>query len=154
MKKFFVSMLMISLIVLSPTQKLNATEQYLELCEKYGSKYEISPEILQGLIYVESRFDSNAVSAAGAIGLCQAIPKYNRTAMGKLCITDLTDPEQSIKLCAYTLAEYRDKGYEASDALTCYNRGESGAKKYLGTMTKYAKAVLEKAAELEEINGK
>lgn len=49
-------------------------DQLLTLFKKYGAKYKIDPLLLAALSFQESRFDNDAKSSAGAVGIMQILP--------------------------------------------------------------------------------
>ena len=48
--------------------------KYGEYILKYSKENNLKPELVASLIYVESRFDKDAVSNKGAVGLMQIMP--------------------------------------------------------------------------------
>jgi membrane-bound lytic murein transglycosylase F len=66
---------------------------YDELARRYAMVHDMDWRLLIAQMYVESRFDPDRVSLAGATGLMQIVP---RTAH-ELGVTDLRDPEHSIR---------------------------------------------------------
>lgn len=90
-----------------------------------AKKYGIDPEILAGVLHTESRFDPNAVSTAGAVGIAQLMPEYFPNAG--------INPVDDIDTAAGELARLRNSfmrtngGNEADAwdrALMAYNGGE------------------------------
>jgi hypothetical protein len=83
-------------------------------------RYHLDAAVLKGLIKQESDFDPNAVSPAGAVGLCQLMPGTAQA----LGVEDPTDPEQSIEGGAKYLREMLDMfdGHPRL-ALAAYNAG-------------------------------
>ena len=79
--KLIILILVISIIIglfsdilLTCIEKLIYQENYYDLVMKYSSKYRVPPELVFAVINVESNYDKNAVSSAGAIGLMQIMP--------------------------------------------------------------------------------
>ncbi|MEG2050924.1 MAG: transglycosylase SLT domain-containing protein [Oscillospiraceae bacterium] len=120
-----------------------------DLCEKYSAP----PEIVFGVMRIESNFDFMALSAdCKCVGIMQ-INLCNMERLNKeLGVTDLRDPEQNIKSGIYMLAELYSKYGDWHKALVCYNRGEHGAKNLL-TST-YSIKVMDYSARLETLNSK
>lgn len=107
----------------------------LECCETY----DIAPSLVLGLIYVESRFDPDAVSPKGCRGYMQLNPTYFPG--------DLT-PEENIRTGVEYLAYQLNRYGNVESGLTAYNAGHD-----TGGST-YARLVLTAAEEWEEkING-
>lgn len=101
---------------------------YGDLFVKAGAKYGVSPKLLAAVAKVESGYNPNAVSKAGAQGLMQLMPG---TAKG-LGVTNSFDPEQAInggaKLLAHNLKEFKSLPL----ALAAYNAGGGAVHKYGG----------------------
>ena len=101
---------------------------YADLFVQAGARYGVSPKLLAAVAKVESGYDPNAVSKAGARGLMQLMPT---TARG-LGVTDPFDPEQAInggaKLLAQNLREFKSLPL----ALAAYNAGGGAVHRYGG----------------------
>jgi soluble lytic murein transglycosylase-like protein len=101
---------------------------YADMFVKAGQKYGVSPKLLAAVAKVESGYNPNAVSPAGAQGLMQLMPT---TARG-LGVRDSFDPEQAInggaKLLARNLREFKSLPL----ALAAYNAGGGAVHKYGG----------------------
>lgn len=99
----------------------------IETAEKFG----IPPELMFGVMHVETRYTVTAVSKNGKyIGMMQ-IAKSNLAMLNrKFGITDLHDFEQNVTAGAYFLS-YFFKKYDGdiNKTLMCYHCGEGGAKK-------------------------
>ena len=95
-----------------------------------AEEYDVKPEVMVSLIFVESRWTPRAISRDGACGLTQILPRYTAGYRGrlgkKLTCKQLLDPETSIrkgtKILSYYLNRYRDN-YRRS--LCSYNAGGS-----------------------------
>jgi soluble lytic murein transglycosylase-like protein len=85
-----------------------------------AAKYGLDPALIKGVIQVESAFDANAESRAGAKGLMQLM---DETARG-LGIRDVWDPAQNIdggsRFLSYLLRKYNGN---VASALAAYNAG-------------------------------
>jgi soluble lytic murein transglycosylase-like protein len=112
---------------LSGTGQLSGVP-YADMFVKAGQKYGVSPKLLAAVAKVESGYNPNAVSPAGAQGLMQLMPT---TARG-LGVRDSFDPEQAInggaKLLARNLREFKSLPL----ALAAYNAGGGAVHKYGG----------------------
>jgi soluble lytic murein transglycosylase len=49
--------------------------KYQDLIKKYAEQNQLDYNLLAALIYVESRFDNESISAKGAVGLMQLMPE-------------------------------------------------------------------------------
>lgn len=113
----------------------------IEECEKR----ETDPAVVFAMIERESQYTPDAVGDNGdSIGLCQVQAKWHSERMERLGVTDLFDPVGNVRVAIDLLAELLDR-YDGDygKALTAYNTG-----KYRGTVTEYAKAVMDGAEEL------
>ena len=130
------------------------TEESLRsICIYVGDLYDIPPNILHALVYVESRYNVNATGMSGDSGLCQIIPKWNRDRMKRLGVTDIYDPYSNVLVCADILKYNQSTKYgnDIRFMLMAYNMGVGGAtKKYeAGIISNYANKVLAKSYELD-----
>jgi membrane-bound lytic murein transglycosylase F len=98
-----------------------------DLFRKYGKQVEIDWRLLVAQAYQESRFDPEATSWAGAVGLMQVLP---RTAAGLDEASDLRDPQTGIRVGARYLKwlfdhfePTLDRGPRLRFALAAYNAG-------------------------------
>lgn len=110
-------------------------EPYIDLIEKYSQELDIDEELLAAFIKVESRFDPEAKSHAGAIGLMQLLPDTAEWMAGKLDIDykeeDLLDPEANIRL-GTNYYKYLFNKYKSEDlAILAYNGGPGNVDQWL-----------------------
>lgn len=97
--------------------------------EAAGQKYDISPNLLKAVAKVESNFNPNATSKAGAMGIMQIMPGTAKS----LGIDNAYDPEQSIMGGAKYLKAQLDKfDGKVELALAAYNAGPGAVAKYGG----------------------
>lgn len=84
----------------------------------------LDPEILAGVLHTESRFDPNARSAAGAVGIAQLMPQYFPGAG----INPVDDINTSAEYLGRLRNSFRRSGSDENDALDkalmAYNAGE------------------------------
>ena len=127
----------------------------LEHIQGLCADYVIPVELVLAMIEVESSYQADAVSKAGAKGLMQVIPEQHEDRMIKLNCPDLFDPYQNVTVGMNYLAELIDK-YDGNfhKALTAYHHGPTGAKdKFFGQgtyQTEYSLKVLETAEKIKE----
>lgn len=116
------------------------------ICIEYGDRYDISAELLEALIEIES---SGRMSAQN--GSCVGICQINTAVWGDDYDTECKQVNKACQILLGYLRECPDISY----ALMRYN-GDSNAKQYYedGEMSRYAKWVLERTYELEEVHGK
>lgn len=112
----------------------------VEQSEAHG----IQPEIIVAMCFRESTYNANKIGDNGqAFGLMQIWPRWHYQRMLKLDSTNLLDPYQNVTVGIDYLAELLEKYGDIGKALTAYNQGS-----YKGTVTQYAKAVMETAEGL------
>ena len=102
---------------------------YKDLIAEMATKYGLSPELVAGVVYIESNFDKNSISHAGAIGLMQLMPATARPLAQRLGMRnmDLTDPRMNLELGCYFLSLLLDKyDNHLPTALSYYNGGRWG----------------------------
>ena len=103
-------------------------KDYEELVEKYSQEFGVDESYVYAVIKVESNFEPNAKSDAGAIGLMQIIDESFVWVSKKLEITDLTfedmyTPEHSIKYGCFMLSYLYDKYSSYELASAAYHAG-------------------------------
>ena len=123
--------------------------------EDMSNLYGISPCLVYGMIRVESNFCADAVSCDGkSVGLMQIQERWHRDCMARLGATDLKNPYDNVTTGIDYISELLKKyNGDAVWALTAYNRGDAGAKKYFAkgnTTSAYAEKVLGYANEYEQ----
>jgi len=123
---------------------------YSMVCEIAGP-YQVSPEMVMGVIWKESRFATDAISSEGCIGLMQINPKSQKHRMEKLGVDDLYNPYMNIQVGIDLLAELYEEYEDNSYVLDLY-RGARNAKSNFekGIDSSYSKSVENKALEFEE----
>ena len=98
------------------------------LIDAYASQNNIDPFLIRCVIKVESDYNPNAVSVAGAAGLMQLMQEVAR----EYGVHDRTDPESNIKAgvrhLSYLLSRFHG---DVSLALAAYHAGSSRVKKNL-----------------------
>ena len=93
----------------------------------YGKKSRLSPELLLGVIAVESQFDHFAVSNVGAVGLMQVMPFWKKE-LGTPS-DNLLNIETNIRYGSAIIRHYLDRYKALDQALSAYN-GSLGQMKY------------------------
>lgn len=93
-----------------------------------GGEVELSPKLLEAVAYVESRFNQQAVSKAGAVGVMQLMPA-TAAELG----VDPNHPEGNIRGGAEYLRRMVTMfGNNLELALAAYNAGPSAVQRYGG----------------------
>lgn len=94
-----------------------------EACRNYGTSF----ELVKAVIHVESGFNPNAVSRAGALGLMQIMP-YNLNDFGVL---DPFDPRDNVMGGTRYLKQLMEKyNSDLTLSLAAYNAGPGAVDKY------------------------
>lgn len=120
--------------------------------EKYGSEYNIAPEVLQAIVWTESRCDPTAQSPDKSCkGLMQIKPSCHRERMDRLGARNVFGVWENLKTGTDYLAELAEEEEDIAVALARYNgqSPEKIEKTRQGEYSGYVKKVLEIAEELE-----
>ncbi|MBO5922795.1 MAG: lytic transglycosylase domain-containing protein [Bacteroidaceae bacterium] len=131
------------------------TEEIQSYCVEIGDEYGACPELLMAIIESESSGKPTAKNGS-CKGLMQVSEKWHKDRMARLGVTDIYDPYGNILVGTDYLMELADKHEDIGMVLMVYN-GDSNAKKYLNgeaDLSKYARKILERSAELERKHGK
>jgi soluble lytic murein transglycosylase-like protein len=91
-----------------------------------AQKYLLEPALLNAVISVESSFDPDALSPAGAMGLMQLMPETAQ----RFAVTDPYDPVANVNAGARYLRLLLDRFENIELALAAYNAGENAVINY------------------------
>jgi soluble lytic murein transglycosylase len=102
---------------------------YEEIVRGHARNYDLEPALLAAVIYQESKFDADAKSDAGAVGLMQLQPETAkgialRTGGSRFRVEDLTDPEINVRYGSWYLRHLLDKYGDEETALAAFNAGQ------------------------------
>lgn len=144
-------LLLISGIVLAALLLHQAYRKYMSTCyPNYyeeqvlacAEEYSLSPSLLMAVIYVESHFETDARSSAGATGLMQltdstfewaqirlGIPKEQHLSPDQLC-----DPTINIQYGSYVLRILGEEFPVEDTVLAAYNAGIGNVREWLADM--------------------
>jgi soluble lytic murein transglycosylase len=112
---------------------------FKEYIDKYSAQFNVDPLFVLAVIREESRFQPDAGSYAGALGLMQIIPKTGKGIASQLGIPKfsnqmLLDPEMSIRMGSYYLSKqlesFNQNKYYACGA---YNGGPGSMSKWISS---------------------
>jgi soluble lytic murein transglycosylase len=103
--------------------------EYEHIIRGHAANHDLDPALLAAVVYVESGFDPNATSAAGAIGLMQLLPDTAkgialRTGGDRFVVADLRDPEINVRYGSWYLDHLHDKYGDLRLALAAYHAGQ------------------------------
>ncbi len=110
--------------------------KYQEYVEKYAEEYALDKNLVYAVIKVESNFDAEAVSHAGAKGLMQlmditAEDCNKKAGFGYNIPDDLFLPKQNIQLGCYYISQLMTIYENMELAVTAYNGGTGNVSKWL-----------------------
>lgn len=109
---------------------------YLDIVNGLSMKYEIDPSLVLSVMREESRFDPDARSIAGALGLMQIMPQtaYRIDNDLKIGINDpynILDIETNLHIGTYLLSNLINEFGSYSYALAAYNAGREKVRMWL-----------------------
>ena len=102
---------------------------YEQIVRGHAKNYHLDPALLAAVIYQESKFQADAKSSSGAIGLMQLRPQTAegiaiRTGGTHFQVSDLYNPEINVRYGSWYLRHLLDKYGDERDALAAYNAGQ------------------------------
>ena len=112
-------------------ERLRYPLRYEQIVRAHARNYRLDPALLAAVIYTESKFDANAHSDAGAIGLMQLLPDTAkgialRTGGRRFVVADLYDPEINVRYGAWYLRHLLDRYHQDErTALAAYHAGQA-----------------------------
>ena len=103
--------------------------RYESIVRTHARNYDLPPTLLAAVIYTESKFDADARSGAGAVGLMQLLPDTARgialrTGGDRFVVSDLLDPEINIRYGSWYLRNLIQRYDDVSTALAAYHAGQ------------------------------
>lgn len=138
--------------------QIEIPDEVEEACEYYGDRYDICPETLEAICWVESNCIPSVQSPDKTCkGLMQIKPSCHKERMAKLKTSNVFGVWDNVKIGADYLSELQETtSGDIAVALTMYNgQSKSKIKKAEeGEYSKYVKRILKISACLELIHGK
>lgn len=112
--------------------------EYEQILRVHGGNHDLEPTLLAAVVYVESRFDPNAESEAGAIGLMQLLPETAegialRTGGRDFVVADLRDPDINVRYGTWYLDHLRERYGDMRLALAAYHAGQGNVDEWQRT---------------------
>jgi soluble lytic murein transglycosylase len=110
--------------------------EYEHIVRTHARNHELDPALVAAVVYVESHFDPNAESAAGAIGLMQLLPETAqgialRTGGMRFVVADLRDPEINVRYGSWYLDHLRERyDGDLNLALAAYHAGQGNVDRW------------------------
>ena len=140
----------IFIIALFISLKVNYPTKYSGFVDKYCAEYNLDKALVFAIISVESSFNKNAKSRVGAIGLMQIMPSTAEFIASELGVQnfDMFNAEQNIKFGCFYLNYLFAKFNKLQFVLYAYNAGEGRLNRYFKgenlpkeTLTYYKKVI-------------
>ena len=134
--------------------------RYEQIVTAHARNYRLEPELLAAVIYQESKFDADAVSDSGAVGLMQLLPATaqgiaDRTGGSGWHEHDLLDPELNVRYGSWYLRHLLDKYDDEQLALAAYNAGQTNVDRWRarggGIRFPETRRYVERVRELKEV---
>jgi soluble lytic murein transglycosylase len=126
----------------------------------YASQNQLDPALLAAVIDSESKFNPDARSQAGAIGLMQLTPTTAKgiaqyTGGSRFRLSDLTNPDINIRYGAWYLRHLLNKYGNERLALAAYNAGQENVdrwrQEHVGIQFAETKDYISKVERLKKI---
>jgi soluble lytic murein transglycosylase-like protein len=113
----------------TPLPAMTAPAQTVRLIQQLARRYNIESRLIQAIIRVESNFNPDAVSSAGALGLMQLMPATAE----RFGVQDPFNPqaniEGGIRFLKHLLRQFPG---DLQRVLAAYNAGEHAVRRYNG----------------------
>ena len=109
--------------------------RYEEIVVAHAENYGLQPQLVAAVIYQESKFDADAESSSGAVGLMQLLPSTgqgiaDRTGGEEWTPADLLNPELNVRYGSWYLRHLLDKYGDETLALAAYNAGQANVDRW------------------------
>jgi soluble lytic murein transglycosylase len=116
-------------------ERLRYPLHYSEFVRVHAHEHNLDPALMAAVIYQESKFDRNAKSSSGAIGLMQLTPSTAhgiaiRTGGSAFHTSDLYDADINIRYGAWYLHNLFIKYGSEKLVLAAYNAGQGNVDKW------------------------
>ena len=111
----------------------NKHSKYDHIINKYSNENDVDPLLIKSIIYKESKFNTNALSWAGAGGLMQLTPITIKEIerISNIKVKDVYNPEQNIMWGVKYISQLiKQFSWNISIALAAYNAGPWNVRKY------------------------
>ena len=134
--------------------------RYETIVVGHAENYRLPPQLVAAVIYQESKFDADARSSSGAVGLMQLLPETgqgiaDRTGGAQWRPDDLLTPELNIRYGSWYLRHLLDKYGDETLALAAYNAGQGNVDEWrergVGIQFDETRHYVERVQELQDI---
>ena len=117
-------------------QRIRYPLHYRPIVTGHARNYHLDPALLAAVIDVESKFNADARSSSGAIGLMQLLPTTAHgiavhTGGSRFRTSDLYNPELNVRYGAWYLRHLLDRYGDERTALAAYNAGQNNVDHWL-----------------------
>jgi soluble lytic murein transglycosylase len=128
--------------------------RYEHIVRGHAENYRLDPALVAAVIYQESKFDPDARSDSGAVGLMQVLPETAkgiaaRTGGSAFRVGDLRNPEINVRYGSWYLRHLLDKYGSEEKALAAYNGGQGNVDR--GVVYSETEHYVERVLELRGI---
>jgi soluble lytic murein transglycosylase len=134
--------------------------RYESIVTAHARNYSLDAALLAAVIYTESRFEADAESSAGAIGLMQLLPDTAkgialRTGGGGFVVADLYNPEINVRYGAWYLRNLLGRYGNVRTALAAYHAGQGNVDSWrergVGIQFPETRAYVDKVVRLQGV---
>jgi len=134
--------------------------RYQVIVRGYADQRDLDPALLAAVIETESKFDTEARSSAGAVGLMQLTPATAQgiavhTGGSKFRLSDLTNPDINVRYGTWYLRHLLDKYHDEQLALAAYNAGQGNVDGWIasgeGIQFSQTRAYVDKVENLKKL---
>jgi soluble lytic murein transglycosylase len=141
-------------------ERLRYPLRYEQIVVGHAENYDLEPQLVAAVIYQESKFDADAVSESGAVGLMQLLPETgqgiaDRTGGSNWKPEDLRNPELNVRYGSWYLRHLLDKYGDEELALAAYNAGQTNVDRWrdegVGIQFAETRHYVERVEELKAI---
>ena len=110
--------------------------KYEHIVTGHAKNYDLDAALLAAVIYRESKFEADAESSSGAIGLMQLLPDTAKgialhTGGAGFRVADLYEPEINVRYGSFYLRRLQRKYDDTRLALAAYNAGQANVDGWL-----------------------
>jgi soluble lytic murein transglycosylase len=112
--------------------------EYEHIVRGHARQYDLDAALLAAVIYRESKFDPDARSSSGALGLMQLLPETAEgiaqlTGGSRFEVDDLFDPEINVRYGSFYLRRLLRKYDDERLALAAYNAGQANVDEWIAS---------------------
>ena len=112
--------------------------EYEHIVRGHAENYDLDAALLAAVIYRESKFDADARSSEGALGLMQLLPDTAEgialnTGGSRFRVADLLDPEINVRYGSFYLRRLLRKYGDERLALAAYNAGQTNVDEWVAS---------------------